>query len=202
MGKKAVARVNVHKILQSRSMKQNLRNVSRNIWPLSLFRRPEKKIRHASKGVNQDKVLTSAEERCLLRALCPRDRELVRFLLATGARISEALGVRLGDVTPMEGHYAVRLLGKGRKLRTVYYDRPVDFSDRGTRVAITNRIRRASKRVIGRTISAHACRHTFATRILKSGRTLTAVSRYLGHASTSLTADLYVHDDLRWDDVK
>ena len=184
------------------TMKQSLRNVSRNIWPLSLFRRPEKKIRHASKGVNQDKVLTAADERRLLRALCPRDRELVRFLLATGARISEALGVRADDISPMGGHFAIRLLGKGRKLRTVYYDRPVDFTDRGSRTAITNRIRRASRRAIGRTLSAHCMRHTFATRMIASGKSLTAVSRYLGHSSVAITGDLYVHDDLAWGDVK
>jgi integrase/recombinase XerD len=161
-----------------------------------------KPLRQASKGIGIAKVLTKAEERKLLHVLGRRDRELVRFLLSTGARISEALGIAASDIALLDGHYAIRLVGKGRKIRTVYYDRPVDFSDRGTRVAITNRIRRASRRIIGRTISAHCMRHTFATRKLKEGKSLPAVSRYLGHSSVAITGDLYVHDDLAWEDVK
>ena len=168
-----------------------------------LFRpRRAKRVRRANKGVGTAKVLTPAEEKRLLRVLSRRDRELVRFLLETGARISEALGIRTEDIAPVGDHYAICLLGKGSKVRTVYYDRMVDFTGHGSRTAITNRIRRASRRVLGRTISAHCCRHTWATRMIKSGKSLTAVSRYLGHASTSITADLYVHDDLVWEDVK
>jgi len=159
-----------------------------------------KAVRHANKGVGAEKVLGSNEERKLLRALHAKDRELVRFLLATGARISEALGIHEQDITPMAGHYAIRLLGKGNKIRTVYYDRVVSFH--GSRTAITNRIRRASRRVLGRSLSAHCMRHTFATRQIAAGRSLTAVSRYLGHSSVAITGDLYVHDDLTWDDLK
>jgi integrase/recombinase XerD len=176
----------------------------------------DKPFRQASKGVGIAKVLTIAEERKLLRCLSKRDRELVRFLLATGARISEALGVKADDISQMGfdrklkkstpytpiRYYAIRLYGKGRKIRTVYYDRPIDFSDRGSRMAITNRIRRAARRAIGRTLSAHCMRHTFATRMIADGKSLTAVSRYLGHSSVAITGDLYVHDDLGWEDVR
>ena len=156
-------------------------------------------VRRANPGVGMEKILTAAEERKLLRALHPTDRELLRFLLATGARISEALGVKESDITPLAGHYAIRLLGKGNKVRTVYYDRVVAFH--GRREAITNRIRRASRRVLGRSLSAHCMRHTFATRMIAAGKSLTAVSRYLGHSSVAITGDLYVHDDLSWADL-
>ena len=39
----------------------------------------------------------------------------------------------------------------------------------------------------------HATRHTFATRCLRRGISLLAVSRMLGHASIKTTADLYAH---------
>jgi integrase/recombinase XerD len=155
--------------------------------------------RRANKGIGAEKVLAKGEERKLLRTLQPRDRELVRFLLATGARISEALGVHEADIQRMAGHYAIKLLGKGSKTRTVYYDKPVAFY--GSRTAITNRIRRASRKVLGRNLSAHCMRHTFATRMIASGKSLTAVSRYLGHSSVAITGDLYVHDDLDWQDL-
>ena len=50
--------------------------------------------------------------------------------------------------------------------------------------------------VLGREISAHTLRHSWATEQIKRGQSLKAVSLYLGHASTSITADLYVHDTL------
>ena len=41
----------------------------------------------------------------------------------------------------------------------------------------------------------HALRHFFATHNLKTGARLEVVSRILGHASTAITADIYVHVD-------
>jgi integrase/recombinase XerD len=50
-----------------------------------------------------------------------RDRALLEFLYATGARISEACGLSLGDFDHEE--QLVRLLGKGSKERIVPYGR-------------------------------------------------------------------------------
>ena len=41
--------------------------------------------------------------------------------------------------------------------------------------------------------NAHVCRHTYATRLLKAGMSMTAVSRLLGHASIRTTIDEYAH---------
>ncbi|MGA2764337.1 MAG: tyrosine-type recombinase/integrase [Spirochaetia bacterium] len=45
-------------------------------------------------------------------------------------------------------------------------------------------------------------RHAFATRMIAEGKSLPAVSRYLGHSSVAITGDLYVHDSLGWEDLK
>ena len=50
-----------------------------------------------------------------------RDRALVEFLYATGARISEACGLSLGDIDMQDS--LVRLLGKGNKERIVPFGR-------------------------------------------------------------------------------
>lgn len=47
-----------------------------------------------------------------------RDRALFTVLYNTGARVSEALAVRIGDVV-LDGSPCVHIHGKGRKLRTV-----------------------------------------------------------------------------------
>jgi site-specific recombinase XerD len=78
----------------------------------------------------------------LLSAICGddsfarRDRALVEFLYATGARISEACGVSLGDLDM--GDSLVRLLGKGNKERIVPFGRRAhaalrDWLDEGGR---------------------------------------------------------------------
>ena len=65
-----------------------------------------------------------------------RDRALVEFLYATGARISEACGLSLGDLDM--GDSLVRLLGKGNKERIVPFGRRAhaalrDWLDEGGR---------------------------------------------------------------------
>ena len=59
----------------------------------------------------------------------------------------------------------------------------------------------AGKMILGKEISAHTFRHSWATHTLKRTKNLKGVSKYLGHTSTSTTADLYVHDELTPDDV-
>ena len=65
-----------------------------------------------------------------------RDRALVEFLYATGARISEACGLSLGDIDMQDS--LVRLLGKGNKERLVPFGRSAhaalsDWFDEGGR---------------------------------------------------------------------
>lgn len=71
--------------------------------------------------------LTEAEVEQLLAAVVGddpvslRDRALLEFLYATGARISEACGLSLGDLD--RDHRLVRLFGKGAKERLVPFGR-------------------------------------------------------------------------------
>ena len=65
-----------------------------------------------------------------------RDRALVEFLYATGARISEACGLSFGDIDMQDS--LVRLLGKGNKERIVPFGRSAhaalsDWFDEGGR---------------------------------------------------------------------
>lgn len=72
-------------------------------------------------------MLTRAELQALMaqpNLSCPtglRDRALLQLLHRCGLRISEACGLKLGQVNWENGH--IRVIGKGDKERTVYADR-------------------------------------------------------------------------------
>ena len=67
--------------------------------------------------LDQDDVLRLLESAAGEGPIGLRDKALVEFLYATGARISEACGASLGDVDLSSG--TVRLLGKGARERIV-----------------------------------------------------------------------------------
>src|SRR6056297_16159 len=171
-----------------------------------------------SNAVGKDDILTPEEVDTLVTESEDITVSLmVEFLYATGVRITEMLNILLSDIKRSNGKYTIRLRGKGNKERTVFAGKElVDRIKRhfkGTtylfehncksynRISITNRIKAQGKIVLGKSISAHTLRHSFATHMLKKTNNLKGVSKYLGHSSTSTTADLYVHSELSWEDL-
>jgi integrase/recombinase XerD len=152
--------------------------------------------------------------------LALRDRALLEFAYATGARVSEITAVELKDVLFDEG--LVRLFGKGRKERIVpigrraigavaIYVREVRpriergggkgrlfLNARGapiSRVGVWGLIRRYAKLAgVTKRVTPHTFRHTFATHLLEGGADLRAVQEMLGHADLS-TTQLYTKVD-------
>jgi integrase/recombinase XerD len=147
-------------------------------------------------------------------ALALRDRALLEVLYATGARISEAVGLAVDDVDLDER--IVLLTGKGGKQRRVplgsYAARAVaDYlvrarpglaaTGRGTpRLFLNSRggpLSRQSAWVVLRTaaekaglaagISPHTLRHSFATHLMEGGADVRVVQELLGHASVTTT---------------
>lgn len=156
-----------------------------------------------------------------------RDRMMFAVLYNTGARISELLGMRAGDLTLTPTAW-VRIRGKGRKERSVPLwsntakdlkrwlraypradDKPLFPSRSGgalTRVGFTDRLRRAvasaSKRfpeLAKRRIFPHLVRHSVAMHMLQTGVDITVIALYLGHESPT-TTHRYVEADLQMKD--
>jgi integrase/recombinase XerD len=150
-----------------------------------------------------------------------RDHLLFVLLYNTGARISEALGVRRADVQ----NRAVRLHGKGRKERTVpiwsrtaaefqrwcrenqlQSDEHVFLSaDRtcltrqGARLRLKHALRKAATRcstLDGRRLGLHSFRHSCAMHLLQSGVALEVIALWLGH-ERPITTHGYVAADLK-----
>jgi len=148
-----------------------------------------------------------------------RDRAVLEFLYATGARASETADLTLDSVNP-EGGY-VHCIGKGRKERIVpigrraletldvylaeerpRLDRRGDphlfLTHSGRRLGretIWRLVKKYARRAgVSRRVSPHTLRHSFATHLLEGGADLRAVQEMLGHVDIS-TTQVYTHVD-------
>ncbi len=135
-------------------------------------------------------------------------RLMVTFLVRTGVRISEMLGLKLEDLAPGRGaEVPVRVRGKAGRERTIrvktdlvkqirdhFHGTTYLFEHKGSpysRVSVTNRIKHESLRILGREVSARQLRHTWAAIQIKRGRAISAVAAVLGHSNPGLTATMY-----------
>ncbi len=169
------------------------------------------------------RVLTKDDANALMEfpgeesSLSLRDRALLETLYSTGARVSEAVGINLGDLHQAQG--LVHLRGKGRKERVVPIgdvaiqaireyrtslklsaasrqpSAPVFLNHRGGRLttrSVARIVSRYSSRLAGGAVSPHALRHSYATHLLDEGADLRSIQEMLGHASLS-TTQKYTH---------
>jgi integrase/recombinase XerC len=153
------------------------------------------------------------------KRLGKRDKALLETLYATGMRVGELVGLKLGSI---DFAYAFCLVqGKGSKERMIPLGQPAMDSleaylsvERPKLVppesreealflnfrggALTARsVRRIISRYVEQTalkqrISPHTFRHTFATHLLNAGADLRIVQELLGHVNLS-TTQIYTH---------
>jgi integrase/recombinase XerD len=149
-----------------------------------------------------------------------RDRTLLELGYGAGMRVSELCGLGITDLLLSEN--LVRVFGKGGKERLVPIGRTVigavsvylhqvrpeiDRGQSGGRVLLNARgrplsrvgawgiVKRAAARAgIGKRVTPHTLRHSFATHLLEGGADLRAVQEMLGHADLS-TTQIYTHVD-------
>ncbi|MCK2037236.1 site-specific tyrosine recombinase XerD [Microbacterium sp. SSW1-49] len=180
--------------------------------------RPPKSPRRLPKALTIDQVERLLSAPSPEEPLGIRDRALLELLYATGARVSEAVGLDVDDLAHGD---VLRLRGKGSKERIVpigsYARSAVDAyltrvrpqlaaagrsSARlflGARGAPLSRqsawliIRAAAERAqITAEVSPHTLRHSFATHLLQGGADVRVVQELLGHASVA-TTQIYTH---------
>ena len=153
-----------------------------------------------------DKALTSSKDEW--QGL--RDSAIFTILYGCGLRISEALSLNFGEITPKSTY--LRILGKGNKERIVpllpiihekidaylqacpYNFNPNDalfLGARGERLSprIVQRQMAKIRGILGLNdnLTPHALRHSYATHLLSQGTDLRSIQELLGHASLSST---------------
>ena len=143
----------------------------------------------------------------------PKHYALVTLIYSSGLRVSEAVRLRADDLVPDRGVIVVRggkgikdriaplskaLLAAIRRFRAP--DEPSPFLFPGGRPDGHLTTRSAQKILaaacaragIGRSITPHALRHSFATHLHEDGTDIRNIQMLLGHAS-SRTTDIYTH---------
>ncbi len=151
-------------------------------------------------------------------AVAARNRVLIKLILFTGIRVSEALGLKTKDLILESDVYLVRITGKGNKARVVMIKaahinkylkewlqiRPCQgellfCNKKGTPLTQAYVSRIVEKILMSAGIrkeknGAHMLRHTFATMLYLKKRDLVLVQEALGHASLD-TSRIYTHFD-------
>ncbi|NIZ47839.1 site-specific integrase (plasmid) [Entomospira nematocerorum] len=183
-----------------------------------------------SKTMTQEKLLTQQEIALLLGLikLTPKQEAILTLLYQTGLRASEAVNIKLSDIID-EGnpeYCRIRILGKGKKLRYPLVKKSLIYqiqqlylgsyylfetSNNPPRAmsyhALYKMIKAIEKKVskAGIVLHPHKLRHSFAAHSLEilkdDASALSKISKYLGHSSTAITMDYYLHGSLLIEDL-
>ena len=164
--------------------------------------------------VPHDECLSEGDVQMILDATKNhRVKLMILFLFKTGCRVSEMINIRCCDCRDVNGYIKIQIVGKGNKAREVvipcalyqeihqtYGGKTWLFESRtGNRLDRSNifvQIKKAGQKAGCAHLSPHMLRHARATDMLLSKNlSLKAVSTYLGHSSTAITADMYIHDE-------
>lgn len=147
-----------------------------------------------------------------------RNRLILKLILFTGIRISEALSLKSKDFHNEKDLYILQIRGKGNKPRTVMIKKNIidnhlenyqNIRNNNSPLLITNLKGNAiTQAYISRTVEkillsigirkekngAHLLRHSFATLLYKKHKDLVLVQEVLGHADIN-TSRIYTHFD-------
>ena len=186
-----------------------------------LDRNPVKDIDAPKLKKTLPRYLTLDESISLLESVDGPNRErdlcILTLFLNCGLRISELIGLNLSDVHDD----ALRVLGKGNKVRMVYLNqackdalsrylavrRPITGKDHNA-LFLSGQNKRISRSMVHALVkkhlsaagldsekySSHKLRHTAATLMLQNGVDVKAVQEVLGHEHLN-TTEIYTHID-------
>lgn len=168
--------------------------------------------------LSYDEVMHLIESIKITDPVSSRDRCMVELLYSSGLRVSELCSLTLYDINIRKRF--VKCIGKGNKERIVpmnevvseYLDQYIRkyrdqlrhhidtqylfLNEKGKPITRDNFYhilqRIANKAQLGKHISPHTLRHTFATHLLENDADLRAIQEMLGHSDISTTT-IYTH---------
>ncbi|WP_169785176.1 tyrosine-type recombinase/integrase [Campylobacter curvus] len=179
-----------------------------------------------SKGQKLPEFMSEEEVKKFLNAIdtadfkvnTNRNRLIIKIIVFTGIRVSEALNLKRKDISEDGELYVIRIRGKGNKYRIVMIKRAliedlldtiaINYINKEGYLFINKKGTRLTQAYVSRIVEqilfragirkekngAHMLRHTFATLLYKKQKDLVLVQEALGHASLN-TSRIYTHFD-------
>lgn len=147
-----------------------------------------------------------------------KNRLLIKTILYTGMRVSEALGIKKKDIILEDGFYIIQIIGKGNKHRIAMVKKEyiendlqewLSLRDNSSTLLFQSRTTKPLTQAYVSYImdkillvagvrkeknGAHMLRHTFATKLYQKNKDLVLVQEALGHADLN-TSRIYTHFD-------
>ncbi len=147
-----------------------------------------------------------------------RNKLILKIIIFTGIRVSEAIHIRLKDINEENDLYTIRIRAKGNKYRVVMIKKEligellknvkINYLSSDSLLFVNKKGTPLTQSYISRIVEqilfragirkrkngAHMLRHTFATLLYKKQKDLLLVQEALGHASLD-TSRIYTHFD-------
>lgn len=219
---KSNATIAIYKAALKKLIKHKIKDLNKKAIIDTAF--SEIKITKPDKTITKDKIVSKETISKMLQLSNEKNQLIIRTLYATGLRVSELINMKKKDCkkTIEDGiiYMSISIIGKGNKerkikLKTELYNQILKtfqsktylFETKNnkpfTRQAIYRIVNTAGIKALGtRQVHPHTLRHSFATELLiKDNKSLKAVSKYLGHSTTAITSDFYIHDELSIKDL-
>ena len=169
-------------------------------------------------GEEEVKKFLDAIEQSDFKQNSNRNKLIIKIIIFTGIRVSEALNLKRKDITEDGDLFIIRIRGKGNKYRIVMIKRhliedhlnaiAINYINKEGYLFINKKGTRLTQAYVSRIVEqilfkagirkekngAHMLRHTFATMLYKKQKDLVLVQEALGHASLN-TSRIYTHFD-------
>ncbi|HFZ5142461.1 TPA: tyrosine-type recombinase/integrase [Campylobacter jejuni] len=179
-----------------------------------------------SKGVKLPEFMSEEELKKFLDAIenadfknnTIRNKLIIKIIIFTGIRVSEAINIKMGDISEENDLYIIRIRAKGNKYRVVMIKKEliydllknvsINYMSKDTLLFVNKKGTPLTQSYVSRIVEqllfragirkqkngAHMLRHTFATLLYKKQKDLVLVQEALGHASLN-TSRIYTHFD-------
>ncbi|EAC1832941.1 integrase [Campylobacter jejuni] len=179
-----------------------------------------------SKGVKLPEFMSEEELKKFLDAIenadfknnTIRNKLIIKIIIFTGIRVSEAINIKMGDISEENDLYIIRIRAKGNKYRVVMIKKEliydllknvsINYMSKDALLFVNKKGTPLTQSYVSRIVEqllfragirkqkngAHMLRHTFATLLYKKQKDLVLVQEALGHASLN-TSRIYTHFD-------
>lgn len=219
---KSNATIALYKAALKKFIKYEIKDLNKKAIIDTVF--SEIKVTKADKTITKEKIVSKETVNKMLKLSNEKNKLIIQTLYSTGLRVSELINIKKRNCkkTIEDGiiYISVSVIGKGNKERKIklkleLYNKILKvfngiiylFETKNnkafTRQYIYRIVNNAGLKVLGtRQVHPHTLRHSFATQLLiRDNKSLKAVSKYLGHSSTAITSDFYIHDELSIKDL-